>query len=199
MNEEDLRQVIAKNIAFYRRQHGQTQSELAEALHYSDKSVSKWERGEGLPDIYVLTLIAHLYGVTVGDLLSESPPPPTQPKAPARIMVTLLSCGLVWLVATVTYAALRLFTDVSWPWLTFCYGLPVTCIVLVVFTSLWWGLIPQGLSVSALIWSVALCVRLSAPLDGIDLIWAVGAVVQILAILWYLYRGRIWRKFRHRK
>lgn len=201
MNEEDLRKIVAKNISYYRRQHGQTQAELAAALHYSDKSVSKWERGDGLPDVYILTLIAQLYGVTVGDLLSESPPPPQQPKEPARIMVTLLSCGLVWLVATITYAALRLFSDTPLPrcWLAFCYGIPVTGIVLVVFTSLWWGLIAQGLSVSVLVWSIALCVRLSVQVEGIDLIWTIAAAVQILVILWYLYRGRVWRKFKRKK
>lgn len=193
MNEEELRQTIAKNIAFYRRQHGQTQAELAEALHYSDKSISKWERAEGLPDVYVLTLIAQLYGVTVGDLLSETPPAPKHQREPARIMVTLLSCGLVWLVATICFAALYLFSDTPRPWLAFCYALPATGIVLVVFTALWWGLTAQGLSVSALIWSIALCIRLSAQMAGIDIIWIVAAAMEVLCILWYLYRGRVWR------
>lgn len=48
MQEEALRAAIARNIAFYRRQQGQTQAELAEQLNYSDKSVSKWERGGSL-------------------------------------------------------------------------------------------------------------------------------------------------------
>ncbi|MBQ7218900.1 MAG: helix-turn-helix transcriptional regulator, partial [Ruminococcus sp.] len=42
-----------------------TQAQLGEELSYSDKSVSKWERGESIPDVYVLKHIADLSGVTV--------------------------------------------------------------------------------------------------------------------------------------
>ena len=68
-NEEQLKNRIAKNLTFYRENAGQTQLELAEKLNYSDKSISKWERGEGIPGVFVLTQIAQLYGVTVNDLL----------------------------------------------------------------------------------------------------------------------------------
>lgn len=56
MNESDekLRQLIAENIAYYRKLNGDTQAGLAEKLSYSDKSVSKWERGDGTPDIFIL-------------------------------------------------------------------------------------------------------------------------------------------------
>ncbi|MBR2054127.1 MAG: helix-turn-helix transcriptional regulator, partial [Clostridia bacterium] len=70
MQEETLRQSIARNLTFYRKLAGHTQAELAEQLNYSDKSVSKWERGEGVPDIYVLQQIAELYRITVNDLIS---------------------------------------------------------------------------------------------------------------------------------
>lgn len=73
MNESDekLRQLIAENIAYYRKLNGDTQAGLAEKLSYSDKSVSKWERGDGTPDIFILSHIASLYGITVQDLLRE--------------------------------------------------------------------------------------------------------------------------------
>lgn len=45
MEEENIRTAIAQNIAFYRRQAGHTQAELAGLINYSDKSISKWERG----------------------------------------------------------------------------------------------------------------------------------------------------------
>ena len=64
-SEEQLRMQIAENIAYYRKQNGDTQAELAEKLNYSDKSVSKWERGDGTPDIYILAKIAALYKITV--------------------------------------------------------------------------------------------------------------------------------------
>ena len=61
MDDMTLRKTIAENLVYYRRHKGLTQAALAETLNYSDKSVSKWERGEGLPDITVLYLLAEFY------------------------------------------------------------------------------------------------------------------------------------------
>ena len=99
MNESDekLRQLIAENIAYYRKLNGDTQAGLAEKLSYSDKSVSKWERGDGTPDIFILSHIASLYGITVQDLLREKKVAKTRTR---HLLISLLSVGLVWLVMT---------------------------------------------------------------------------------------------------
>lgn len=102
MNESDekLRQLIAENIAYYRKLNGDTQAGLAEKLSYSDKSVSKWERGDGTPDIFILSHIASLYGITVQDLLREKKVAKTRTR---HLLISLLSVGLVWLVMTVLF------------------------------------------------------------------------------------------------
>ena len=46
MNDEKLKKQIGANIASYRKRLRMTQAQLAERLNYSDKAVSKWERGE---------------------------------------------------------------------------------------------------------------------------------------------------------
>ena len=71
VNEEKLKKTISKNLIRYRKMNNLTQMELAVALNYSDKAISKWERGESLPDIYVLSLIADFYNITVNDLISD--------------------------------------------------------------------------------------------------------------------------------
>ena len=76
MEREGLSYTIAKNITELRRAHGLTQAALAEKLDYSDKSVSKWERAEGLPDVICLKRIADLFGVTV-DIPRSSTRAPT--------------------------------------------------------------------------------------------------------------------------
>ena len=68
-----LRNTVAKNIAAYRKRAGLTQSELAEKLCYSDKSVSKWERAEGMPDTETLVAMAKIFGVTINELISADP------------------------------------------------------------------------------------------------------------------------------
>ena len=75
---EDLKQIVAKNITELRTAQNLTQAELGEKLNYSDKSISKWERGEAIPDVRVLKEMGGIFGVTVDYLIcshdGEEPP-----------------------------------------------------------------------------------------------------------------------------
>ena len=61
MNDEKLKNQLGANIASYRKSQGLTQAGLAEKLNYSDKAVSKWERGESAPDVLTLVQLAELF------------------------------------------------------------------------------------------------------------------------------------------
>ena len=71
MNDEKLKHQLGANIVSYRKSKGLTQAGLAELLNYSDKAVSKWERGESMPDVLTLVQLAELFGITVNDLLID--------------------------------------------------------------------------------------------------------------------------------
>ena len=73
MAEKNQSEIIAQNLALFRKLNGLTQSELADAIGYSNKSISKWERGEGLPDIIVLLFLSEIYSVTVSELIGQTP------------------------------------------------------------------------------------------------------------------------------
>lgn len=64
---------IANNLALFRKLNGLTQTELADAIGYSNKSISKWERAEGLPDITILLNLSEIYGITVSELIGQTP------------------------------------------------------------------------------------------------------------------------------
>lgn len=66
-----IREIIAKNITGLRKQKGLTQSELADILSYSNKSISKWENGDSLPDVEMLYKIAKTFDVDVNYLFEE--------------------------------------------------------------------------------------------------------------------------------
>lgn len=70
----DLKSIVALNLVNCRKSSDMTQLQVAEKLNYSDKAVSKWERGESLPDISVLVALAKLYDVTLDYLVTEHPP-----------------------------------------------------------------------------------------------------------------------------
>ena len=67
----DLKDVIAKNLTELRTHARLTQLQLAEMLNYSDKAVSKWERGDAIPDIRVLVRISEIYGVSLDDIVKD--------------------------------------------------------------------------------------------------------------------------------
>ena len=71
MDDEKVKYRIGANIAAYRKQEGLTQAGLADKLNYSDKAVSKWERGESIPDVLTLMQMATLFGITVNDLVCD--------------------------------------------------------------------------------------------------------------------------------
>jgi len=56
-------------IATARKAKGLTQSELAEKLHVTDRAVSKWECGKGLPDSSLMLQIGEILGISVTELL----------------------------------------------------------------------------------------------------------------------------------
>ena len=192
VSEEKLREYFARNLAYYRKALGLTQIELAEKLNYSDKSVSKWERGDGLPDLAVTVQIAEIFGLSVNDLVAEKPRRKLMTTR-NKIIITLLSMGVAWLVATVLFFLCEIiFPEVSVWWLFYIYAIPISAVVGIVFSCIWWKKIHIFAAISTLIWSVALCVMLTvsvaASVPKISLIFIVAAGVQILAVLWFLIK-----------
>ena len=186
-DEATLRKTVAKNIAAYRKAHHDTQLDLATKLNYSDKSVSKWERGESLPDVYILSQIADLYGVSVSALIGEIQPP-KESKPHYHMFILLLSLALTMAVATLLFSMFMICKVDYSAWMFFVYALPVCSIICIVFTSLWWGILWQGVSVSALIWTLGLSLYLSFELENVSLIFLVCAALQVLTVLWEVFR-----------
>lgn len=159
---EDLKPIIAKNITQLRQNARMTQGDLARELNYSDKAISKWERGESVPDITVLKSIADLFGVPLDHLVQEDAPVPEEPVNTAFVpnkhhnhaVITTLSVLLVWFVATLVYVLMDvLFLGQGLRWLPFLYAVPTSMIVWLVFNSVWFNQRRNYLIISLLVWS----------------------------------------------
>ncbi len=187
---EDLREIIAKNIADLRREQNLTQAELAARLNYSDKAVSKWERGESVPDITVLKEIADLFSVKVDYLLTEDHTDAeafevTPLKKRRRLSITLLSVSLVWLLATILFVSAGIaLSDVGSMWLAFVYALPVTSIVLIVFNSMWGKPRRNYLIITVLVWTLLLAIFLTVDLPLKWMLFLLGIPAEIIIFLW---------------
>lgn len=135
---DELEAIVSSNLTALRKRRGWTQAELAEKIHYSDKSVSKWERGEALPDLKVLKTLSELYGVTVDCFLTEGaaedPAPYMAPASKLRyqIWVTLLAVCIVWLAATAFFSYSLLNAGEGF-WTAFIWAIPASAVVVAVF------------------------------------------------------------------
>lgn len=201
---ENLKSIITSNLIKYRKQAGLTQAQLASKLGYSDKTVSKWEREEGVPDIYILKQIADLYNITVNDLISSSPVTIGEKikekttkflTGRNKLLITLLAIGIVWFVAVTTYVILDLaIPDISGALLAnvYVYAIPISCIVAIVFNSLWGKKRINFILVSALIWTTTLSLFLTLKdyLDKISELFIIAIPLQVLTILFFLLEKR---------
>jgi len=196
----DYKDIIAKNLIYYRKAMKLTQLELAEKINYSDKAVSKWERAEGIPDAIVLKELADIFGITVDAFFSQELPKISKNTKlknvlKKRTFITLCSLLLVWLVATVTFTFIMIFAPhFKYSYFAFIYAIPVSAIVLTVFNGLWgkrWAFIPI---LTVLIWSIALSLYLSISNERAWLLFLICIPLEALTIIFYSYNGKLNKK-----
>lgn len=136
---EDLKFITAANIISLRTKAGMTQAQLAELLNYSDKSVSKWERAEAVPDAYVLKHMSEIFGVSVDYLLSShndwEPISQKQKRRYRSEIIVLISMAGIWTLAFFIFIIGWILGHMLW--LVFIYVVPISLITLLVFNSVW--------------------------------------------------------------
>lgn len=147
MTMDELKLIVASKLIKLRQEAGFTQAELGEKLNYSDKTVSKWERGESLPDAFVLLRIAQIYGTTVDALLSAQEPwqdpvkkarEEEKKNAPkfSSTVVTLVAIAGIWTMAVILYVTLWIAANMHL-WMIFVTAVPISLITLLVLNSVW--------------------------------------------------------------
>ena len=196
METDILAVTIGKNLTRLRKMANMTQLELAEKLNYSDKSVSKWEQGNGIPDVRILIQLSELFGVTLDDLVKEHTKKPVIPRSTKfrnRMVTVVLSSGLCWLTAVVIFVLWGLFGwDMPFKWLSFMFAIPANAVVVLVFSCIWHWKWARISSISVLIWTGIGCVYLVALAAGASaqlwLLFLIGVPLQILALFYFVWR-----------
>lgn len=199
----ELRSVIANNISDLRTSRKMTQLELAEKLHYSDKAVSKWERGESVPEIGTLVAIADLFGVTLDYLVSEKHDAPIEPernesiendkkrKKRNRAIIAALGILIVWFVALIVYVILNIVSEPSnVHLLVFLYAMPVSVLLWLIFNSVWFSRRRNFLIISLLIWTVLAAAHITVLVLGNNIwqLYLLGVPGQLASILWSRFK-----------
>ena len=189
MDDEQVKARIGANIAYYRKQAGLTQAGLGERLNYSDKAVSKWERGESIPDVLTLMQLASVFESTVDALLGDVNALPDNPSTLERAMnqvsekalkrkankniILALTTTLVWFVALLAFVVLSTL-DIPYSWLAFFYAVPVNAIVLLSLRSAWHDFRWNKALISAIVW---------------------GGLASIYASIWAFLGFNAWKIF----
>ena len=135
--ENTVKAIVAKNLTELRKGRGLTQGELAKQLNYSDKTVSKWENGESLPDISVLYGIANFYGITLDELVKENAAERVGGKGAEKrlsakhnkIIILCLSVAVIFLIASLLFVYLLIWSNRSYPQV-FVWAVPASCLAL---------------------------------------------------------------------
>ena len=182
---ENLNFIIAKNLSTLRRKNKLTQLQLAEKLNYSDKAISKWEKGESLPSVEVLHTICKLYGVSmdyiVGDEKKEPRVIETEALKKKYLNITLLSVVAVWFVALVLFVSFDIFCSKSY-FMVFAWAVPASCIVSIIFDAVWNKCKLLFYLLTLLLWSFLV----SATIQFLTFkkILLIGIPLQIAIYLW---------------
>ena len=205
MDDEKLKYQIGANIAAYRKRAGMTQAGLAEKLNYSDKAVSKWERGESIPDVLTLMQLASQFGITVNDLLTDPNALPGNPgkleKAMTQVsekalkrkanknVILALSSTLVWFVALLAFVLLSSFDFLEqYSCLLFFYAIPANAIVLLSLRSAWHDFRWNKALISIIVWGSLLSIYVTLKTAFQYNFWKVfllGIPGQIAIFLWF--------------
>ncbi len=215
MDDETLKLRIGGNIAAHRKNAGMTQAGLAEKLNYSDKAVSKWERGDSVPDVLTLMQLAELFGVTVNDLISDPEALPGNPGTLEKAMkevsekalkrkankniILALSSTLVWFVALFAFVVLSSFPFLErYSHLSFFYAVPANAIVLLSLRSAWrdfrWN---KGL-ITAIVWGCLTAIHVTVLAVFRYNFWKLyllGIPGQVAIFLWF----RLFRPTKHKE
>ena len=69
---KNLKEIISKNIINLRKANNLTQVELSKMINYSDKAISRWEKGEVLPDIETIQTLSEVFKVPMSAILEDS-------------------------------------------------------------------------------------------------------------------------------
>lgn len=205
MDDEKLKQQIGANIAAYRKNAGLTQAGLAEKLNYSDKAVSKWERGESVPDVLTLMQLAEQFSVTVNDLLADPNALPGNPgtleKAMTQVsekalkrkanknVILALSSTLVWFVALLAFVILSSFDFLEqYSCLLFFIAIPANAIVLLSLRSAWHDFRWNKALISIIVWGSLLSIYMVVRTGFHYNFWKIfllGIPGQIAIFLWF--------------
>lgn len=200
-DEQEFRLSFGKALEAKRKAKGLTQLRLAEKINYTDKAVSKWERGESVPDTYTVLKIAQALDTSVSALIGEGKIETdfTENSAYKKkrlkiisVFVPAISAIGVFFICSVIHLALKnVPSTVEYANLSYVLAVPIMFIVLTVLSFIWWNRTAQFICLSGLIWSVGITaeriLNLFDFLPNFRYIYVSCAFLQCITVLVFIF------------
>lgn len=186
---ENLKEIVSENLIKLRKQKKWTQLEFAEKLNYSNKAVSRWEKGEVLPDVETLAQIADIYDIELAELLKKQ----TSAKVEStrnkeaikgtKVTITFLAILSVWVVGTTFFVIHNIVAGSSF-WQIFVWAVPASFLVATIFSSIWAKTPVTITMISFLMWTVLTGFYVQFLDYNLWVLFIVGVPIQICLLLW---------------
>lgn len=193
--KKPLKQIVAENLTALRKSKGLTQLELAEKFNYSDKAVSKWEKGDTTPDIETLQALADFYGVTIdyftheGNRKEKEIYVTTKPKMNRPLVCFYYS--LIAPIVAILFYVLVLFFGHQNMWPIWTWMLAADSILLFVLSCVFFSRQVKSFFGSLMTWLIVLAIYLqlgySLPIPEGYLLWEVFLLPIPITIAFVIY------------
>lgn len=191
--KDDIKTTVANNLIALRKSKRLTQADVANALNYSDKSVSKWEHADSLPDISILSALADMYGVTLDYLTHEDAEErlsymneKEKPERERQLTIEVLTVTIVFLCATILFVYGYCFASVPTQdfWIAYLWAIPISALFLWNYNRKWHkNKLQSTILLSILLWSLLLCIYLQFGNYKLWLIFILGVPMEIIIVL----------------
>ena len=187
---EDFGEMLAKNLAYLRKQKKMTQGELAEKLKYSDKTISKWETGEAVPDVETLLEICKIFQISMNEItggsiwdkrIKENKEEKTQNNN--RLIISLLAISLIWIMATVVFVYANISDGLN-IWIVFIWSVPLSFILAIIFNAIWGRRFFTFVFVSFFMWTFITAIFVTMIEMHMYPIFLLGIPGQVAIVLW---------------
>ena len=189
-----IKENVSNNIVLLRKSRQWTQADLAEMLNYSDKTISKWERGESTPDIEMIYQMSQLFEVPIEYFFQENESITEEVKMiNQKIMFKNLAkislwIIVVWFIGICIFIYQNLFNkNGTGYWLSFIWPIPASCVIAFLYFIKYKYFICIPYTLSILVWSILASIYLQFLVFGINiwLIFLIGIPMQLIIIITY--------------
>ena len=183
---KEIKEIVSDNLVAFRKARKLTQLELADMIGYSDKAVSRWEHGEVTPDIETLDRLAKIYGINISAFFEESPNLEKERKLSLQIgnklTITLLSIVSVWFLITIAYIYGKIIMNENF-WHLFILAVPLSCVLGIIFNSIWGKRIYTFVILSVFVWSLLAWFYLYWINYNMWILFFIGIPIQVAIVL----------------